>query len=378
MSQRQTTNRIDPSQMRNFIEPPADIQANIDEVAEHVARHGPVSEFRLRYRDDGRQRFPFLYLDNEYAPFYQYKVAAARLRIEKENTAGKSGSQQPGTDEGSKLTNSQTSESSDDFMNNFIDLTKVEAFTYGTVADHTQHNHCPSQRTLNANSPSSPTRSTCMTRPSAGIQLPVHTPYSAAAPQILDQKPTDTSPIRCVSPRLLSKSTLNPKGIVPYGMLQEVHLLDNTGTERSGLNTFIIISNSEIDPQVGDPLEYHLYHPPAPVVDHEPTYRLRPDAKAIFRASHSRLLPVGLPLGVEVEILEDASVTSASEVDTKNNKKGLIGVVVRRTVDNGKRLYDVKVMGGAIHRDLGKEQLQVHQGGEFPFRTPNQVQVQQH
>lgn len=319
---------------RSLVTPPAELQAVIEAVADFVAVHGPAAEFRLRSGLEGRLQYPFLYLDDQYAPFYHRKLSEARARQSSVAAVPIESPGQPevcATDEAQcHLKADTTEQATNGDLVNYDDLLEVSKYTYGI--GNSNHHH-PSQlaSTLNDHNPTAATFET-------------NTPLSNLVGQddALETSSDHVNPPLAVN-------------VHPYGVLQEVHMLDSLGTELSGLNTYIILSNSR--EAVDDSLATDFLKPTNGATDPDPIYRLRPDVSAVFRARHDRLLPVGLPLGAEVQV--KGKITS--------------GVVARRTVQGRQRQYDVMDEHGVIHKDLAEELLESHEGGTFSFRLPNQI-----
>lgn len=119
-----------------------------------------------------------------------------------------------------------------------------------------------------------------------------------------------------------------------YKLGQEVHLLDTSRNEVTGLSTYIVISNDERD-----------------TTTDETIYRVKPSLKTSFRVSESRILDVGYSLGTEV----------------KQNEKSTPAIIIRRFVRNGQRTYDLKDSNGQEVLNVQEQELVFNQGGKFDF-----------
>lgn len=132
-------------------------------------------------------------------------------------------------------------------------------------------------------------------------------------------------------------------GLPPRFILgQEVFILDSSGTEPTGLTTYLVLSNHEKD-AAGRFL-----------------YRLMPSQEIVFRAAETRLLEVKFPLGAQVKRTNDA----------------VCSVVTRRYVVRGRRVYDLKDELERCMKEVKEEELSLSIQGSFAFVTQMQREAE--
>ena len=112
-------------------------------------------------------------------------------------------------------------------------------------------------------------------------------------------------------------------------------LVDLSQSDPTGLTTYVVTSNHEIDINTG---QRH--------------YRIYPLPSGPFRAAEYRLVEVGYCLGAEV---------------IKPPFDALPSIVIKRYVREGLRFYDLKDAAGVTTQNVAEWELQPHTGGEFPF-----------
>ncbi len=114
---------------------------------------------------------------------------------------------------------------------------------------------------------------------------------------------------------------------------QEVFILDRSGTDPTGLTTYLVLRNDEKD------------------IAGQYLYRLMPSQEIVFRAAETRLLEVNFPMGAQVRRTNDA----------------IGSVITRRYVEKGERLYDLRDEQGRSMKGVNEAELVLHNGGRFPF-----------